>query len=311
MTFLFSFLKNNVVKIFLLVFLFFPLWQSIMISSTVSFADDDAKNRQINTIIQISKSQLRQGNIVFLSTRNSSVSQNITHLEKSIYPFEAKDVPGFETQLTKVLNSHCSLGQDQVAPVYYFIWTQDTSQTTMDLSSAVRDLNFFFTFQTIMPYEGDSAYAIDKILRLLPKEEIINRYCEVNRISGNETAMVVMEADHFSPWIGSVNTGRIIWLASDPVRTSTTSNFVVKDMPPMISFDVFWMSRFKNGFTWTFMNQDTAAYRQDAQIIKDKNGIVLVDQNAKLGSPALNYLRDCDNGKKLIVSQIFRQMCLK
>lgn len=301
--------KNNLGNIAFLILLVI-LWQSLQVASSINIDGEAETSREIDAIRRASPDIIKPGDIVILTSENPQIRKDIDLLGASIHQFIPTDTNGFQLELTDVLQSYCNSDKDPSEPVY-FIWTQDNKQSAMELSNAVRDLNFFFSFQALLPYEGSSAFAIDKLLRLHPKENMIQRYCEVSALSGNNRVMVVIDANDFSPWIGSVNIGRITWLASNPTRKIEKSDFSVEDMPPLIGYDVYWLGVLDNGFVWTYENQDTNAYNQAVDQIKSQNGIVLMDRKATLSDLAGRFVKECDKETVLLESQLFRQMCLK
>jgi len=305
-----KFIKNNLGRIAFFTLLVF-LWQSLQIASSIILNGEAATTRVVDAIRQVSPDIIRSGDIVLLSTQNALVQNDIDRLGALTYKFNPKDNDGFQIVLAEVLQSYCNLGKGQNKPLIYFIWTQDNKQTAMELSSAVRTMNFFFTFQALLPYEGSSAFAIDKMLRLLPKEKMIKRFCEATELTGNNQVVLVLNENEFSPWIGSVNIGRITWLSGDPDRKMFTSDFIVKDMPPLIGYDVYWLEALNKGFSWSFVNQDTEAYEKAVKHLKTQNGIVLVDSEIELGSTATRFIKECDRNQVLVESQLFHQMCLK
>jgi hypothetical protein len=302
-------IKNNIGKISFLV-LFVILWQTLQTASTTSIENEYLKNRQIEVLSLVSSEIFKPGDRVFLSTQNSTLQKVINGLGNSVYYFDANDAARSETELIKVMDTYCSMGKEQENPATFFIWTQDTSQTAMELSSTVRKLNFFYSFQAVLPYEGSSAYAIDKVLRLIPKQNIINRYCEATKLSGYEQIIYIIDSNEFSPWIGSMKTGRITWLASEPTRKMKISDFVVKDMPPLLGYDVYWVGTLEKGYSWTFENQDMAAFDQTVKLAKKQNSIFLIDRNTVFGNTAQRFFTEC-NGVSLVDSKLFRQICMK
>ena len=302
--------KNNISQFTLLV-LFIFLWQTLQISSSTIFNDEDAKNRQIDVIRKVSPSIIKAGDEVILSTHNVYIRKDINQLGASLYEFDSIDPIGFENKLIQILDKYCKNNQEKDNPAYYFIWTKDNNSTTMELSKATRSLNFFFVFQALLPYQGSEAFAIDKILRLQPKENMIRRYCEANKFSGINQGLLIIDANEFSPWIGSVEIGKFTWLANDPTRKMTNSDYSVIDMPPLVTYDVFWLGVLYTPNYWTFENQDTEAYEQVVNQIKGQNGIVLMDRKAALGITSTRFVKECDREKVLLESQLFRQMCLK
>ncbi len=91
----------------------------------------------------------------------------------------------------------------------------------------------------------------------------------------------------------------------------TESEFAVQDMPPLLTYDVYWMGQVPMVPRWTFENQDMAAYERAFQIGKAYDGVVLVDQKASLGDTALRFLRKCRPDETWIESSLFQQMCFQ
>jgi hypothetical protein len=139
----------------------------------------------------------------------------------------------------------------------------------------------------------------------------MERYCEALRVAGDAPVIVILDAGRFSPWIGSVVTGPITWLASGPERKMSTSDFAVNGMPPLVTYDVYWMGQLQGVPSWTFSNQDMAAYEQVVQAGSANGSVVLVDQDARLGATALRYLRDCRPEETSLRSSLFHQMCFQ
>jgi hypothetical protein len=297
---------------FAILVLFVILWQTLQIATTRSLlGEEHTADRQINVISEVSKRIIKSGDIVFLSTKSAVIGTELDNLGASVNRFNSNDATGFDTQLILVLDRFCNLDQEMMPPVTYFVWTVDSQQTIMELSNAARGLNFYFYFQALLPYKGSNAFAIDKVLRLQPKENLIHRYCEAKKIAESKPVLMVIDGKEFSPWIGSVKTGQITWLSSNPIRQMQNSDYVVIDMPPLATYDVYWMGQIYSKPYWSFENQDTEAYEKAVELIKAQNGIVLVDRQAELVVPAKNFITECDNAQSLLQSQLFRQMCLK
>jgi hypothetical protein len=306
---LIKFLKSNYGNIFILAF-FLVLWQTLQISAS-TVLDNYSTMRQFGSIEEAAKDILKPDDIVFLSSKNEYVRNAVSQTGASEYKFDSIDSNGFETALLQVLNKYCTAGTVLDKSNTYFIWTMDNKQTTMEMSKAARGLNFFFTFQALLPYQGSDAFAIDKILRLQPKVNMIRRYCEANKLSGTKSVLLIVDAKDFSPWIGSVVTGHITWLASDPTRTFSNSNYIVKDMPPLVTYDVYWLGQLYSNPSWSFENQDNAAYKLSVEQINTRNSVVFVDRQTGLGSIALRYLKECPIEQSSLASDLFRQLCFK
>ncbi|RPJ75885.1 MAG: hypothetical protein EHM20_08240 [Alphaproteobacteria bacterium] len=305
-----KFFKDNLGKFFIVGFLLI-IWQTLQISSSALSPVDISNMRPVEAIRREAKSIIKPGDVVFLSTQNKIIQQTIDQSGASVHKFDSTDETGFNAALQQVLDEYCNQDQKQDKPAIYFIWSNDNKLSAMELSQAARGLNFFFSFQAVLPYKGSDAFAIDKFLRLQPKENIIRRYCEVKRLAGTRQVLLTIDASEFSPWIGSVVTGNITWLANDPIRKMTNSDYAVKDMPPLVTFDVYWMSQLYSNFYWSFENQDLAAYDLAVGQAKAENYLVLVDRHAKLGITALRYLKECDHDQSIPQSQLFRQICIK
>jgi len=287
------------------------LWQALQ--AAASFEPDAAyaERRAADAIRQASREILHPGDRVFLSSQNSPVRQALQELRANVYLIDPPDANGVETPLLQVLDDYCQRDEAQEEQAAYWIWTMDNPRTLMLLGQAARALNFFFGFQAVLPYRGSEAFAIDKLLRLQPKDDIISSYCEAGRVAATGPVLVVLDADRFSPWIGSMATGRITWLASGPEREMAASDFAVQDMPPLLTYDVYWMGQVPLFPSWVFTNQDMAAYDRTAQMSKVQAGVVLVDRKAELGITALRYLRECRLEEASLESSLFRQMCFK
>jgi hypothetical protein len=179
------------------------------------------------------------------------------------------------------------------------------------LGSVARALNFLFAFEAVLPYRGADALAIDKFLRLQPKESVFQSYCEAAELAGDRPVLVILDSDAFSPWIGSVVTGRVTWLAASPERHMVESQFAVAGMPPLLTYDVFWLSQVPYFGRWEFPNQDKAAYELAVANSRARDSLVLVDREAMLGTIARSHLAECRGGEPLLKSRLFRQMCFK
>jgi hypothetical protein len=287
------------------------LWQSLRFASSYSPYPEYAKNRHLEAVRQVSPSILKPGDNVFLSTQNSSIQEAIARSGANVYKFDSKDTAGFDAALLKVLDERCRLDPGQAQSGAYFIWTKDNELAAMDLSHAARNLNFFYFFQAVLPYRGADAFAIDDILRLQPKEGLIDRYCEARRLGVNKQVLMIIDTNDFSPWIGSVKTGPVTWLASDPTRNMAVSDFAVKDLPPLLTYDVYWMGQLSFIPYWTFTHQDRAAYEEAVKQAKSQGSVVLVDKGLKLGASTQTFLEQCASGQPPVKSKILRQMCLR
>jgi len=268
-------------------------------------------SKQSYLVLEKAQTILKPGDNVILSTGNNSFQDKLEKNDINVYSFDAKNKDDFDHQLLQILDHQCVSSTQFQSPNAYFIWTQDNKNSIMNLGPAAREMNFYFTFQAVFPYQGSDVFIIDKVLRLFPKEKILNRYCEAKRLIENNQAVIIIDKNDFSPWIGSINTSSITWLANNPIRQMKNSDFAVINMPPMITYDVFWMGQLYSEPSWSFKNQDHEAYGKAIENIKKAGGIILKDKGLPLGSVASQYLNECMNNQVTINSPQFEPLCLQ
>lgn len=259
-----------------------------------------AAARQPELIRRAAAQSIRPGDDVFLSTGDAEVRRVVEDSGAAVHGF---DTPAaFPAQLVTVLDAYCARA---AYPDAYLVWTGDAAA----MAAPARDVNEYFRFEALLPYKGYNVYAVDKIVRLRPKTEMIARYCEAMDMAGGRDVVVLLEPETFSPWIGSVTTGQVTWLAADPVRTFRLSDFTVVNMPPVAAYDAHWMGITEEGFTWTFKNRDAEAYREVFTRPGAEDALLLMDKGAVIGPVAAGYVMECDD--RGAVGQYFRKVCLK
>ena len=262
--------------------------------------DEAAAARQPELIRRVAAQSIRPGDDVFLSTMYGGVRRAVEDTGASVHVFDT--AAAFPAQLVNVLDAYCARA---AYPDAYLVWTGDAAA----MAGPARDVNVYFRFEALLPYEGYNVYAVDKIVRLRPKAEMIARYCEAVEIAAGRDVVAILEPGAFTPWIGSVTTGQVTLLAADPVRTSRLSDFTVVNMPPVAAYDAHWMGITEEGFTWSFKNRDAEAYREVFTRPGVKDALLLIDKGAVIGPVAERYIRECDDN--LNGGVFFRRLCLK
>jgi hypothetical protein len=296
-------LRNKAARFVLpAVLLVLYLYLRVLISSAQS--DPSAAAHEVNGI-RAAAAVIKPDDVVLLSTGSAAVQQVMEQTGASVKAIDATNWPGFETDLVHVLDGYC--GQ-AAAPSIYYVWTEDTPGGALELGKAARAVNFFFQFQALLPYEGYNAYAVDKILRLEPKWEAIARYCDALALAGGRDVVAILSPGDFSPWIGSMRVGRVTWLASDPTRTMTLSDFTVENLPPVTAYDANWMGITESGFTWTYNNSDAEAYREVFSRPGVKDTLLLAGNAAVIGPVTEGYVRECDGN--FFGGLFLRRICL-
>jgi hypothetical protein len=263
------------------------------------------RQQQSETLVQTLAKIIQPTDSIFLVSQNRDVLAQLQKLSLNVYFSLPGDNADFDNLLVDWLNLQCR----NVAATNknaYFIWTDDQDNTIELLGNITRKLIFFAGFDAVVPYQGKQASIADKIFFLNLRARMISMYCEEKRLAGNQSALVVVNANEFPPVIGSVTTGNIIWLASNETRTLYRENYVVKNLPIFLQF-AGWSTNFAS--TWSFNNQETKAYELSIKDIKNQNGVVFVDKTASLGEVPAQFLKKCADSQ--LISEIFEQVCIK
>lgn len=262
--------------------------------------DPTAAARQPELIRRAAAQSIRPGDDVFLSTGDAEVRRAVEDTGAAVHMFDT--AAEFPAQLVTVLDAYCARA---AYPDAYLVWTGGAAA----MAAPARDVNVYFRFEALLPYEGFNVYAVDKIVRLRPKTEMIARYCEAVDLAGGRDVVAILEPEAFTPWIGSVTAGQVTLMAAHPVRTFRLSDFTVVNMPPVAAYDAHWMGITEEGFTWPFKNRDAEAYREVFTHPGAKDALLLVDKGAVIGPVAEGYVRECDDN--LNGGVFFRRLCLK
>lgn len=269
-----------------------------------------ATDRMVRALEGAIDTAIQPEDVVFLSTRNPELVQAYTRRGPNTLPLDVSGLGDRPDPILSVLEAGCG-NEASAARQIFWVWSPDPGQLGLQWGQTARELRFFYDFQAVLRYQGDEAFAMDKLVRLLPKKYTADRYCEAKRLVGLQPAVLVLDARHFAPWIGAVITGRLTWLSSSPRREMSTSDFAVVDMPPFLAYDVYFMGQVPMLRSWIFQNRDLAAYTSAIAAAKSNGSVVLVDRNARLGAVAARFLRDCPSGQDVKASDLFTQMCLK
>ena len=287
------------------------LWESAQAAAAVDPQQEAATTRAVEAIRRAAREIVKAHDDVFVSTPDPEIRQTLGQLGATIHELDSSNAMVTGGPLYQVLGTLCQGSHEAAGRAIYWVWTRKNDRSAVQLAPAARSLNYFFAFRAVMALEGDGAFAIDKLLKLEPKASMIRDYCEITRLSNARPAVVVLSSERFSPWIGAVVTGPITWLASSPKREMEVADFAVRDMPPLLTYDVYWMGQVPPFSSWTFANQDMAAYEEAVRGGKSADSLVLVDRGAKLGPAAMRFLKDCPVDEAPIQSSQFRQMCFK
>jgi hypothetical protein len=262
---------------------------------------------QIETIRKISPMIFNTGDTVFLASQNDSIQPDLERLDLTVYNFKPKEFPVFETSLLQWLNHYCESSGSGFPPAY-FVWIEEGDNTVIELANVARSLNFFFKFEAVAPFDGVNSIIIDKIFRLIPKTNLINRYCKALTIAGSNPALVIVNSEDYIPFIGVFQSGSITWLASSPARVGISrSDFEVSHMPGSLQH-IMWAEQFTS--SWNFENQDTIAYERAVKDIAPTHGLVLIDRDTPLGSIASQYFQECSSDQQKVEGSIFRKLCM-
>lgn len=283
------------------------LWLLLGRTASPAQVDPSVASRQVDLIRQAASQTIHPGDTVLLSTVEADVRRAVDATGASVRAFDPAAPADFQTQLAGLLDGYCAANGNPVNA--YFIWTDSPGRSAFELGPAVRGLNFFFTFQTLLPYKGYNVYAVDKILRLEPKTMVTTRYCEALNMANGRDVVAILDPRMFTPWIGSVRTANVTWLAADPRRTMRLSGFTIDGLPPLSTYDAHWMGITEAGFTWTFKNRDAEAYREVFSRPGVKDTLLLIDKGAVIGTVAAGFVRECDGDAAQ--GQYFRRICLK
>ncbi|NMB56246.1 MAG: hypothetical protein GYA15_16265 [Leptolinea sp.] len=268
--------------------------------------DPFAAARQANLIRDAIARSIHPGDDVFLSTADKDVRRAVEAAGAAVHAFDPTAPQDFQIQLAGLLDNHCDRagGQD-----IYLVWTDSPGRGAFELGPAVREFNFFFRFQAQLPYKGYNVYAVDKFLRLEPKAEMIARYCEAVDIAAGRDVVAILDPRAFTPWIGSVTTANVTWLAADPKRTTRLSDFAVDGLPPVSTYDAYWMGFQLMDFTWSYKNSDAEAYREVFSRPGVNDALLLIDKKTIIGLVARGFVRECD--EDVAVGRYFRRVCIK
>lgn len=260
-----------------------------------------AAARSMGLIRQATARTIRPGDDVFLSTADEDVRRAVDAAGAAVHLFDPADAPAFTAELVTVLDTHCARAD---YPAAYLVWTNDAA----DMAGPARDVNVYFRFETLLPYEGYNVYAVANIVRLRPKTEMVARYCEARKLAAGREVVAILDPRAFTPWIGSVTTGNVTWLAAEPERVFRLSAFTVDNMPPVAAYDAYWMGITEEGFTWPFRNRDAEAYRDVFARPGAEDALLLMDEDAVTGPVAAGYVRECDDEDDL-AGKYFRRVC--
>ena len=282
------------------------LWLLPARAWSTAMPDPAAAARSTDLIRQAAARSIRPGDDVFLSTADGDVRRAVEDAGAVVHTFDPAAPQDFQVQLAGMLDDHCGRGGGQDA---YLIWTDSPGRGAYELGPAVRGLNFFFRFQALLPYEGYNVYAVDKILRLEPKPEMVARYCEAVDTAAGREVVAILDPRAFTPWIGSVTTGNVTWLAADPLRTTRLSDFTVDNMPPVSTYDAYWMGFQVMDFTWSYTNSDAGAFKEVFNQPGVKGALLLMDKDAVTGPVAGGYVRECEGDGS--AGKYFRRVCTK
>ncbi len=279
------------------------LWLMTDSASPSVGVDPSVVQRTSDLIQQATAQSIQPGDNVLFSTPDDSIHRSLNTTGAILREIDLKSPDAFQTELTALLDGYCSGTMTSTAA--YLIWTENA----FTLGPAMRGVNFFFNFQAVLPYKGYNVYAVDKFLRLKPKTDVIGRYCEARKTAVGRDVVVILEPRAFSPWIGSVRMANITWLASDPLRVMLLSDFTVDGMPPVSTYDAYWLGFDTVGFPWSYKNSDAVAYREVFSHPGVKDSLLLMDKGAVIGPVAGGYVRECevDDSER----KYFRRVCAK
>ena len=265
-------------------------------------ADPSAASRQADLIRDEVARSIRPGDDVFLSTADGDVRRAVDAAGAFVHPFDPAAGPAFTAELVNVLDTYCARAD---YPAAYLVWTGDAA----DMAGPARDVNVYFRFEAVLPYEGYNVYAVANIVRLRPKTEMVARYCEAVDTAAGREVVAILDPRAFTPWIGSVTTGNVTWLAADPLRTTRLSDFTVDNMPPVSTYDAYWMGFQVMDFTWPYTNSDAEAYKEVFSRPGVKDALLLMDVGAFTGPVAQGYVRECEGHDS--AGKYFGRVCIK
>jgi hypothetical protein len=266
--------------------------------------------RTNDALVQASRDVLHSDDIVVDSTRIAPMVRILSELGVRVYTLNPNLAGTAQAALTELLRRQCSPEADQADTAMYWIWNDDGRSSADTLGPAARPLNFMFAFRAVLPYEGDAAFAIDKFLQLVPRERVIQDYCEVMQLVPEGKVIVLVSPDEFSPWIGPMTTGSITWLASEPGRTLREADLAAIDMPPLIGLDAYWV-QVSYSPAWSFTHQDQKAYEAIEQEARLRAYPVLLGRDAQLGATAASFFRECRPDEARLNSDRFRELCFR
>ncbi len=265
--------------------------------------DPAAAARSTDLIRQAAARTIRPGDDVFLSTVDGDVRRAVDAAGAAVHAFDPAGEPAFPAELVTVLDRYCARAD---YPDAYLVWTGDAAA----MAGPARDVNVYFRFGALLPYEGYNVYAMANIVRLRPKSDMIARYCEAVDMAAGREVVAILDPGAFTPWIGSVTTGNVTWLAAEPERVFKLSAFTVDNMPPVAAYDAHWMGITEEGFIWPFRNRDAEAYKDVFNRPGAEDALLLMDKDAVTGPVAEGYVRECE-GDDSEAGEYFQRVCIK
>jgi hypothetical protein len=303
MNFLKSSLKNQLGLLVLLVSLGL-FWFAMQMAGESVPDTVYSQQKQVEVLKLAVASIVKPGDSVFLSSEDANLKQELEKDGVNIYSFSPKNNVEFEVKLLSWLDQYCQPGQISGEAKNYFVWTDDTAGTVQALGNSVRGLNFFSSFEAVIPYHVIQSMVIDKIILLQPRTSLIQRYCELKALTTERPVMVIINVSEFPPLLGSFRSGQIVWLASNETRVMKRTDYEVKNLPSQL---FTWSTNFAE--QWSFTNQETDAYLAAIREIKTDDGLFLVDKNTPLGDVPSMFFKICRPAQ--IATDSFHQLCLK
>lgn len=286
-----------------LFYLLVKITQSVIPDSVLTLYD------QYKVMLHAVDLNIQPGDIVFFSSRSQAIQEKLSVLGAEIIVINPNDDIAFDVSLGKLLTKKCNMQGDKKAAIY-FLWTEDDKTSVGNLGSAVRKMKFMFNFGTVVKYDGQNAIIIDKFFRLTQKEDMINYYCELQKISENHENVVFVNSQEFSPWIGFVKTGDIYWMAHTSKREIFWKDYFVDGLPALLSY-ASWTGHLDSKVPWDFKNQDKSALQ--TIITETTPGVTgyWLDKKLSVEYPLNLYFQECPPEVKTAGSRVFRQICLK
>ncbi|HET6847183.1 MAG TPA: hypothetical protein VFH29_10145, partial [Anaerolineales bacterium] len=196
--------------------LFVALWLSSRLASSYDPIAGLAPTRSSSAILSAVTTLIKPGDAVLLSSEDSTLREALETQGATVVQAGPSDRQPVESFVLQQIETTCAQNSSRSATQTYWIWTGDDQRAPVQLGETARLLNFPYAFEAVLPYSGDQAFAIDRVLRLRPKDRIFGLYCAARAVAGQRSAILILDSESYSPWIRPMHTGDITWLPASP-----------------------------------------------------------------------------------------------